>query len=253
LSPVVPFAKVCKSKPLISRTPGSALVEPFDPSSNPDFKPEKEFEARVVLLNRDTVLTETTPQEFATAQGFRLLTEDNVAANPAIACSVESFEPTQSFKPAKPYRTRLNWRDQEGNEQSKLLLTKPETVLSLVLRRGESGLQTREGIQGARRGRARCVTLAASTSPLFPPSLLDRVHRGLLAEGPAPAEAAASLATGTKWRSAPALAAKPTRGAKRVGRTSMSVDLVHPAAQPEVVLTLAMRRFASIRRVWTIL
>jgi hypothetical protein len=111
-----------------------ALVEPFDPTSNPDFKPEKEFKARVVLLNRDTVLTEVTPQEFAKDRGFRILTEDNVAANPAIAFSVESFEPTESFKPTKPYLTRLKWRDQEGNEQSKLLLTKPETVLALVLR-----------------------------------------------------------------------------------------------------------------------
>ena len=89
-----------------------------------------------MLLNRDTVLTETTPQNFATAQGFHLLTEDDVAANPAIAYNVENFEPTQSFKPTKPYRTRLKWRDQKGNEQSKLLLTKPETVLTLVLRRG---------------------------------------------------------------------------------------------------------------------
>jgi hypothetical protein len=119
-----------------------ALVEPFDPKSNPEFKPEKEFKARVVLLNRDTVLTESPPQEFAAAQGFRLLTEDNVAANPAIAFSVESFEPTQSFKPAKPYRTRLKWRDHEGNEQSKLLLTKPETVLSLVLRRADAAPST---------------------------------------------------------------------------------------------------------------
>lgn len=115
-----------------------ALVEPFDPTSNPDFKPEKEFKARVVLLNRDTVLTETTAQEFATAQGFRMLTEDNVAANPAIAFSVESFEPSESFRPTKPYLTRLKWRDPEGNEQSKLLLTKPETVLALVLRRADA-------------------------------------------------------------------------------------------------------------------
>jgi hypothetical protein len=42
-----------------------ALVEPFDPTSNPEFKPEKNFKARVVLLNRDTVLTEVSPQEFA--------------------------------------------------------------------------------------------------------------------------------------------------------------------------------------------
>jgi hypothetical protein len=119
-----------------------ALVEPFDPTSNPDFKPEKAFKARVVLLNRDTVLTETTPQEFAAAQGFRLLSEDNVAANPAIAFSVESFSPSESFKPTKPYQTRLKWRDQEGNEQSKLLLTKPEAVLILVLRRGDAAPST---------------------------------------------------------------------------------------------------------------
>jgi hypothetical protein len=90
------------------------LIEPFDPSSNPDFKPAKEFKARVVLLNRDTVLTETTPQEFASAQGFRLLTEDNVAANPAIPFKVESFEPTETFKPTKPYLTRLKWRRHSG-------------------------------------------------------------------------------------------------------------------------------------------
>jgi hypothetical protein len=111
-----------------------AFVEPFDPASNPDFKPEKDFKARVVLLNRDTVLAEITPQEFADAQGFRVLAEDSIAANPAIAFRVESFEPTESFRPAKPYQTRLKWRDQDGNEQSKLLLTKPETVIAVVLR-----------------------------------------------------------------------------------------------------------------------
>ena len=34
-----------------------AFVEPFDGSSNPDFKPDRPFKARVVLVNRDTVLT----------------------------------------------------------------------------------------------------------------------------------------------------------------------------------------------------
>lgn len=115
-----------------------ALVEPFDPSSNRDFKPEKDFKARVVLVNRDTVLTEIPPREFAAARGFPLLTEDNVAANPAIAFSVESFSPSENFKPTKPYQTRLKWRDREGNEQSKLLLTKPESVLAVVLRRADA-------------------------------------------------------------------------------------------------------------------
>ena len=33
-----------------------AFVEPFDPSSNPEFKPEKAFKGRVVLLNREKCL-----------------------------------------------------------------------------------------------------------------------------------------------------------------------------------------------------
>lgn len=79
-----------------------------------------------MLLNRDTALTEATPQEFAETHGFRLIAEDNVAANPAIAFRVETFTPTEDFKPAKPY--------QDGNEQSKLLLAKPETALAVVVR-----------------------------------------------------------------------------------------------------------------------
>jgi hypothetical protein len=54
---------------------------------------------RVVLLNRETVLTEATPQEFANANGFRLLPEDNVATNPAITFRVGSFAPTEDFNP----------------------------------------------------------------------------------------------------------------------------------------------------------
>lgn len=30
-----------------------AFVEPFDPSANPEFNPEKDFKARIVLLDRD--------------------------------------------------------------------------------------------------------------------------------------------------------------------------------------------------------
>jgi len=114
-----------------------AYVEPFDPAANPEFKPEKPFKARVVLLNRETVLTESTPQEFAEAQGFRMLPEDNVATNPAVTFRVESFEPTKDFNPTKPYQTRLKWRDADGNEKSRLLLAKPETVIA-VARRSQS-------------------------------------------------------------------------------------------------------------------
>lgn len=124
------------------------FVEPFDPDSNPEFKPQKDFKARIVLLNRDRILTEQTPEAFAEANGFRLLAEDNVAANPAIAFRVESFEPTETFKPAKPYLTRLKWRDQEGREQSKLLLTKPESVIAQVVR---GAVPNAEGKETARR------------------------------------------------------------------------------------------------------
>lgn len=113
-----------------------ALVEPFDPASNPDFRPEKEFKARLVMLNRDTVLAEIPPQEFAEAHGFRILEADAMAVNPAVTFRVETFAPTESFQPEKAYVTRLKWRDRDGNDQSKLLLTEPETVIAVVLRGG---------------------------------------------------------------------------------------------------------------------
>lgn len=112
-----------------------AFVEPFDPASNPEFKSDKPFKARVVMLNRDTVLAESTVEEFAEKCGLRMLTEESVAVNPNIAFRVETFIPTESFKPEKPYATRLKWRDLDGNEHSKLLLTNPESVIALVVRR----------------------------------------------------------------------------------------------------------------------
>jgi hypothetical protein len=39
-----------------------AYVEVFEPSPNGQFKPEKPYKSRVVLLNRETVLREATPQ-----------------------------------------------------------------------------------------------------------------------------------------------------------------------------------------------
>jgi hypothetical protein len=54
--------------------------------------------------------------------------------DPAVRFRVETFEPSEGFQPRKPYQSRLKWRDQDGNEQSKLLLTKPETVIAVVLR-----------------------------------------------------------------------------------------------------------------------
>ena len=87
-----------------------------------------------MLLNRETVLTEDTPKDFAEANEFRLLPEDNVATNPLISFRVRSFVPTDSYNPGKPFQTRLMWRDPSGDSRSKLLLTKPEMVISIVLR-----------------------------------------------------------------------------------------------------------------------
>jgi hypothetical protein len=110
-----------------------AFVEPFDPTANPEFKPEKNFKARVVLLDRDVVLTEQTPREFAEAHELRLFVEDDVAVNRAIVFKIETFEPTENFKPSKPYKTRLKWSDANGGDQSKLLVTSPETVIAEIL------------------------------------------------------------------------------------------------------------------------
>jgi hypothetical protein len=109
-----------------------AFVEPSDPSSNPEFKPERDFKGRVILLNRDPLLTEQTPGEFADEHKFDLLAEDHVAVNRLVSYKVETFEPREGFSPAKPFKTRLKWRDPHGIEQSKLLVTEPAAVLALI-------------------------------------------------------------------------------------------------------------------------
>lgn len=111
-----------------------ALVEHFDLAANPRLQTERQFQSRVVLLNRDSILTEQPWQEFAQAHGFRVLAEDSVATNPAVQFRVQTFEPTEDFKPNKPYVTRLLWRDLDGNDQSKLLLTKAVSVVAIAVK-----------------------------------------------------------------------------------------------------------------------
>lgn len=127
-----------------------AFVEPFDPSSNPEFKSDRPFKSRVVLVNRDMMLSEMTPHDFAGGQGFRMLADDTMAVNHAVGFRVETFSPTESFQPNKPYLTRIKWRDGEGNEHSKLLLSKPETVIAIVLRGAIEGSPTRKTPQRPR-------------------------------------------------------------------------------------------------------
>jgi hypothetical protein len=108
------------------------FVEPFEPAANPELKSERSFKGRVILLDRDKVLTEQTPREFAEAHGLHLFAEDDVAINRTVAFKIETFEPTESFKPTKPYRTRLRWTDAGGSDQSKLLVSAPETVMAEI-------------------------------------------------------------------------------------------------------------------------
>lgn len=110
-----------------------AFVEPYDPSTNPKLQTSREYKARIVMINRDSVLTEQKPQSFAEAYGFRVLEQDQIATNPSVAFRVETFEPADGFTPSKAFATRLLWRDRDGNDQSKLLLAAPETVLSVVV------------------------------------------------------------------------------------------------------------------------
>jgi hypothetical protein len=109
-----------------------AYVEPFDPSSNPNFKPERDYKGRIVLLNRDPVLIEQSPAAFADEHEFNFLADDQVALNRMITFTVETFEPRETFTPTKPFKTRLKWRDAAGTDQSKLLVTEPMNVANLI-------------------------------------------------------------------------------------------------------------------------
>jgi hypothetical protein len=110
-----------------------ALVEPFDPSMHPGLRTERAFKARIVLIDRQSVLTEDAVEAFAGTHAFRFVTADQLATNPAIRFGVENFTPADGFEPTKPFVTRLSWRDLDGNTQSKLLVSPPEAVLAAVV------------------------------------------------------------------------------------------------------------------------
>lgn len=140
-----------------------AFVEPYDPAANPQFQTTRSFLGRVVMINRDSILVEEAPQTFADANGFRLLTADKIAANPAIHFRVETFVPAEGFTPSKAFATRLLWRDLDGNDQSKLLLSEPETVLSVVVQ-GAADTSLAHLTPGPR-GRSRRPRPASGTGP----------------------------------------------------------------------------------------
>ena len=114
-----------------------ALVEHFEPTANPRLQTDKQFQSRVVMISRDSVLSEERWQTFAEAHGFRVLPEDALATNPAVQFRVQTFTPKEGFQPKKPYVTRLLWRDLDGNDQSKLLVTAAVSTVALAVK-GES-------------------------------------------------------------------------------------------------------------------
>lgn len=137
-----------------------ALIEPFDSSSQPELRSERPFKSRVVFINRDSALIEEPLANFAAQHGLRLLEQDGIATNPAIAFTVEAFTPTESFAPDKPYKSRLRWRDNQGNARSKLLLTAPEAVVSLAIRNDGKAPRGVKAPKVARRSRQRGETPA---------------------------------------------------------------------------------------------
>jgi hypothetical protein len=130
-----------------------AFVEPFEPSNNPNFKPERDFKGRVVLLNRDLLLVEQTPASFAEEHAFEFLADDQIALNRVIPFKVETFEPREGFTPTRPFKTRLKWRDPSGLDQSKLLITEPLTVAAVMVNslRGSSKQPPSQRPRGRRR------------------------------------------------------------------------------------------------------
>jgi hypothetical protein len=115
-------------------------VEAFDPAQNPDFNSDRPYRSRVVLVNGDTHLSEEMLEPLTGKIGFRFLAQDQTAFSPHLAYRVETFMPTATFTPEKPFKTRLKWRDADGEEQSKLLLTPPEIVISIVMQAAAQSL-----------------------------------------------------------------------------------------------------------------
>jgi hypothetical protein len=115
------------------------LVEPFDPSTQPRMQSDRPFQTRIVLLDRENILSEEALATFVDKHGFWRLSEDGIATNPGIYFRVEAYEPQEEFKTTKPYRCRLLWRGPEGQPVSKLLLASPEDALAVIVRGEEGG------------------------------------------------------------------------------------------------------------------
>src|SRR5260370_42226970 len=89
-----------------------AYIEPFEPSGNGQFKPDKPYKGLVVLLNRETVLAETTPAEFAETNGFHLLPARGRLNRPMLSCEdYITFLVGPNMQQIERARRRLKLRD----------------------------------------------------------------------------------------------------------------------------------------------
>jgi len=143
-----------------------ALIEAYDPATS-KITSDRPFKARIVLVDRESVLAEETPESLAATHGFRVIEDEGVAVNPAIRFMVEHFAPGEDFRPKKAYRSRLVWRDQDGNTQSKLMLCEAEELVALVLSDAvRPPVENRKPVARRRRGPSRrAVAGAPGTGP----------------------------------------------------------------------------------------
>lgn len=109
-----------------------AYVEPADLGSNTKVKSDKEVKSRAVLTNRDTVLTEMSPLQFAEDHGMKILTEDQLALNSDhVVFRVETFEPTEKFQ-AGTVSVASELASPGGAEHSRLLLMEPAVLATMA-------------------------------------------------------------------------------------------------------------------------
>lgn len=143
-----------------------ALIEAYDPATS-KVTSDRPFKARIVRIDRESVLAEDTPESLAATHGFRVIEDESVAINPSVRFMVEHFAPAEDFKPKRAYRSRLVWRDQDGNTQSKLMLSEAEDLVVLVS--GDAvrpPVESRKPVARRRRGLSRrAAAVAPGTGP----------------------------------------------------------------------------------------
>lgn len=85
---------------------------------------------------------------------------------------IEVFEPTEDFKPARSYKSRLKWNDPSGGEQSKLLA--PEIVIAEILEaKVQAPAQAKRPVKRPGRGRSGSRRMLAR---LVSPKVFERTR-----------------------------------------------------------------------------